>query len=49
MGLEPETYAVGDDGVVRTADGHVPAIVHQYDRVPHVKAAVDKRYSVPPE
>jgi len=49
MGLEPETYAVGDDGVVRTADGHVPAIVHQYDRVPHVKAAVGKRYSVPPE
>jgi hypothetical protein len=35
---------VGDDGVVRTADGHVPPILHQYDRVPHVNAAVARRY-----
>jgi len=45
MGLEPEsTYRVGDDGVVRTADGHIPAILHQYDRVPHVSAAIARRY-----
>jgi len=45
MGLEPEaTYRVGDDGVVRTVDGHVPAILHQYDRVPHVNAAIVRRY-----
>ncbi len=46
MGLEPgATYRVGDDGLVRTRDGHVPAILHQYDRVPHVRAAVEKRFS----
>ncbi len=45
MGLEPAaTYLVGDDGVVRTAGGHVPAILHQYDRVPQVNAAIVKRY-----
>jgi hypothetical protein len=50
MGLEPDsTYVVGSDGLVRTAGGHVPAILHQYDRVPHVKAAVDRRYAGPPE
>ncbi len=48
MGLEPDSiYLVGDDGLVRTADGHEPAILHQYDRVPHVKAAIDARYSAP--
>lgn len=45
MGLEPGAiYAVGDDGVVRTRDGHVPAILHQYDRVAHVHAAVARRF-----
>lgn len=45
MGLEAEsTYRVGDDGVVRTADGRVPAILHQYDRVPHINAAIAGRY-----
>jgi hypothetical protein len=45
MGLESESiYKVGDDGLVRTADGHEPAILHQYDRVPHVNAAIEKRY-----
>jgi hypothetical protein len=45
MGLEPESaYVVGDDGMVRTADGHMPPILHQYDRVPHVNAAIAKRY-----
>jgi hypothetical protein len=47
MGLQPDTYAVGEDGLVRTTDGHVPAILHQYDRVPHVKAAMDCRFATP--
>ncbi len=46
MGLEPgSTYVIGDDGLVRTRDGHVPAILHQYDRVPHVRAAVERRFA----
>jgi hypothetical protein len=45
MGLESDTYVVGNDGVVRTTGGHTPAILHQYDRVPHVKLAIDARYS----
>jgi hypothetical protein len=50
MGLEPEeSYVIGDDGVVRTRDGHGPAILHQYDRVPHVNAAIVKRYGKDPK
>ena len=46
MGLEPDsTYVVGDDGVVRTADGHAPAILHQYDRVPPVQAALASHHA----
>ncbi|HEY4920243.1 MAG TPA: hypothetical protein VII40_09100 [Xanthobacteraceae bacterium] len=46
MGLEPDaTYVVADDGVVRTAEGHVPAILHQYDRVPAVQAALARRHA----
>jgi hypothetical protein len=46
MGLEPDaTYTVGADGVVRTADGDAPAILHQYDRVPQVVAALAKHHS----
>ncbi|HEY1543377.1 MAG TPA: hypothetical protein VGG01_13275 [Xanthobacteraceae bacterium] len=45
MGIEPDsTYRIGDDGLVRTADGHVPAILHQYDRVPHISPVIAKRY-----
>jgi hypothetical protein len=45
MGLEPDaTYVVGADGVVRTADGRVPAILHQYDRVPLVAAEFAKHH-----
>jgi hypothetical protein len=48
MGIEPDaTYRIGDDGVVRTADGHVPAILHQYDRVPHINSAIAGRYGRP--
>lgn len=46
LGLQPSLYEVGADGLVRTADGHLPAILHQYDRVSHVKAAVEQRYAV---
>jgi hypothetical protein len=46
MGLQ-SNYLVGDDGLVRTIDGDAPAILHQYDRVPHVKAVIDRRYSTP--
>jgi hypothetical protein len=45
LGLQPSIYTVGPDGLIRTGDGHVPAILHQYDRVPHVNAAVEKRYA----
>ena len=46
MGLEPDaTYAVGADGLVRTGDGHMPAILHQYDRVPPVAAALAKHHA----
>jgi hypothetical protein len=44
MGLEPNAYAVGDDGAVRTADGHAPAVLHQYDRVPAVQAALARHH-----
>ena len=48
MGLEPDAiYQVGDDGTVRTTRGDTPAILHQYDRVPHVNAAIERRYSAP--
>jgi hypothetical protein len=46
MGLEPaEAYAVGPDGLIRTASGHLPAILHQYDRIPLLKAAVERRFA----
>lgn len=45
MGLEPaDTYRVDADGLVRLADGHVPAILHQYDRIPATHAAVEARF-----
>jgi hypothetical protein len=31
--------------MVRTTDGVTPAILHQWDRVPHVKAAIERRYA----
>jgi hypothetical protein len=48
MGLEPSSiYLIEDDGLVCTTGGHLPAILHQYDRVPHLKAAIERRYSEP--
>ena len=45
MGIEPlSVYRIGADNLVRTADGHLPAILHQYDRIPEIKAAVEARW-----
>jgi hypothetical protein len=46
MGISPPgTYVAGADGLIRTADGRVPAILHQYDRLPDIAAAVAAKYS----
>jgi hypothetical protein len=46
MGLEPPShYANGPDGMVRTADGRRPAILHQYDRMPAISAAIEARFA----
>ncbi len=46
MGIESiSSYAVGNDQLVHTADGRVPAICHQYDRVPHLFKAVKARFA----
>ena len=45
MGIEPATvYRVGPDNVIRTAGGATPAILHQYDRIPEIKAPVEARW-----
>jgi hypothetical protein len=45
MGLTPPSaYMAGADGVIRTADGRAPAILHQYDRIPALKRAVEVKY-----
>jgi hypothetical protein len=45
MGLAPPSaYVAGADGLIRTADGRVPAILHQYDRIPALKRAVEARH-----
>jgi hypothetical protein len=45
MGLTPPSaYVAGTDGLIRTADGRAPAILHQYDRIPALKRAVEARY-----
>jgi hypothetical protein len=45
MGIEPASvYVAGPDGRIRTRDGHVPAILHQYDRIPEIRAAVEARF-----
>lgn len=46
MGLEgAEAYRIGDDGLIRTAAGHLPAILHQYDRIPSIRASVESRFT----
>jgi hypothetical protein len=46
MGIEPAArYVVDADRQVRTVDGHLPAILHQYDRIPEILAPVEARFS----
>jgi hypothetical protein len=45
MGIAPPgTYVAGADGLIRTADGHLPAILHQYDRLPDIARFVAAKY-----
>jgi hypothetical protein len=47
MGISPPgTYVAGADGVIRTADGRVPAILHQYDRLPEIARFVAAKYGL---
>lgn len=47
MGIEPaSTYRADSNGTIRVAaDGHLPAILHQYDRLPEIKAPVEQRWN----
>ncbi len=48
MGISPPgTYAAGADGLIRTADGKLPAILHQYDRLPDIMRFVAATYRLP--
>ncbi|WP_270935765.1 hypothetical protein [Falsiroseomonas oryzae] len=40
----PHGLAVAPDGLLRHADGRASEIVHQYDRVPELRAAVARRW-----
>ena len=47
MGISPPgTYLAGTDGLIRTADGRLPVILHQYDRVPDIAAIVAAKYGL---
>jgi hypothetical protein len=47
MALEPQSiYRLDATVQIRTADGHLPAICHQYDRFPEFRAAIEARYIV---
>jgi hypothetical protein len=46
MGIEPAArYRVDAEGRVRTEDGHLPAILHQYDRIAEIRAPVEARFA----
>jgi hypothetical protein len=46
LGLElASAYQIAPDGEIRAASGQVPAILHQYDRISTVAAAVAARFS----
>jgi hypothetical protein len=46
MGIEPaSSYRAGADGLIRTLDGHLPAILHQYDRLPEIRGQVERRWN----
>jgi hypothetical protein len=45
MGIEPvSAYRIDSDNAIRTVDGALPAILHQYDRIPEIKAPVEARW-----
>lgn len=45
MGIEPAaSYRADPDGTIRTLAGDLPAILHQYDRLPEIKAPVEARW-----
>jgi hypothetical protein len=47
MGISPPgTYVAGTDGLIRTADGRLPAILHQYDRVPDIARVIAAKYGL---
>jgi hypothetical protein len=46
MALEPQSlYRLDAAAQIRTAGGHLPAIVHQYDRFAEFRAAIEARYA----
>ncbi|MGZ3410168.1 MAG: hypothetical protein ACXWKC_20405 [Xanthobacteraceae bacterium] len=45
MGIElASAYRVGPDNAIRTADAVLPAILHQYDRLPEIRGPVEARW-----
>ena len=47
MGIAPAgSYVFGADGLVRTTDGRLPAILHQYDRVDDIAPRVAAKYGL---
>jgi hypothetical protein len=45
MAIEPRArYTIDDKAVIRLTSGHTPAICHQYDRFPDLRAAVEARW-----
>jgi hypothetical protein len=46
MALEPQSlYRLDAAAQIHTADGHLPAICHQYDRFADFRAAIEARYA----
>jgi hypothetical protein len=45
MGIEsPLTYKLDADGRIRTSSSHLPAILHQYDRLPEFRTALESQF-----
>ena len=46
MAIEPRArYDIDENAVIRLTGGHMPAICHQYDRFPDLRAAVEARWA----
>jgi hypothetical protein len=46
MALEPQSlYRLDAAALIHTADGHLPAICHQYDRFAEFRSAIEARYT----